>query len=334
MNGSSTAAGQTPIPVKCRITCASRLHLGLLNIAEPFGGVGLMVSLPRTVIEAELAPNSFESVVEGPGAERIGEIIARVQARIPVSQRVPIRVCVHERPLPHSGLGTGTQLALAASEAIAICYGLDLPETELAVEIAQRGKRSAVGIHGYFNGGFLVERIPHQVTPSINPMERRWELPTNWRVALFRPVEQQPEVCGQRESHLFAKLPEPSTAARAKLEAVLEQTLIPSADRGDFEGLSEAIYQYNQLSGSFFASIQGGSYNGQAIEQFVRHLRRQGVRGVGQSSWGPTVFAFSESESSISQQIAELPPGWECYAVATPQNTGRSVELIPIHQKE
>ena len=331
MNGSSTAIGRTPIPVKCRVTCGSRLHLGLLNVAEPFGGVGLMVSLPRTVVEAEMTLNSRESMVEGPGAERIGEIIARVQARLPVSERVPIRVCVHERPLPHSGLGTGTQLALAASEAISICYGLDLSEAELAVEIAQRGKRSAVGIHGYFNGGFLVERIPHRTMPSLNAMERRWELSEDWRVALFRPTEQQPQVCGQRETNLFAKLPEPSSAARTKLEGILEQMLFPASDQGDFAGLSEAIYQYNQLSGSFFASIQGGPYNGPVIEQFVGYLRTNGISGVGQSSWGPSVFAFCESESDARELLAELPPGWECYAIANPQNTGRSVEMLAAH---
>jgi predicted sugar kinase len=51
-----------------------------------------------------------------------------------------------------------------------------------------------------------------------------------------------------------------------------------------------------------FESQQGGPYNGPELQERVRLLRRCGVQGVGQSSWGPTIFALCRSQ----EQAAEL----------------------------
>jgi predicted sugar kinase len=38
----------------------------------------------------------------------------------------------------------------------------------------------------------------------------------------------------------------------------------------------------------------------------VEFLRRQGVRGVGQSSWGPTVFAVLEDQDRADDLVGKL----------------------------
>jgi beta-ribofuranosylaminobenzene 5'-phosphate synthase len=41
--------------------------------------------------------------------------------------------------------------------------------------------------------------------------------------------------------------------------------------------------------------VQGGAYANARVEALISHLRDQGVRGVGMSSWGPAVFACAEN---------------------------------------
>ena len=45
-----------------------------------------------------------------------------------------------------------------------------------------------------------------------------------------------------------------------------------------------------------FRLAQAGPFAHARIEQIVKTIREFGVKGVGQSSWGPTVFAFAKAE--------------------------------------
>ncbi|MDA7977278.1 MAG: hypothetical protein MPJ50_00750, partial [Pirellulales bacterium] len=73
----------------------------------------------------------------------------------------------------------------------------------------------------------------------------------------------------------------------------------------------------------------GGTYASQRIENLVHALLGLGVDGVGQTSWGPTVFAFCESESDAIELAATL-RSWRSQDkfsaqelwIAKPRNTG------------
>jgi predicted sugar kinase len=45
-----------------------------------------------------------------------------------------------------------------------------------------------------------------------------------------------------------------------------------------------------------FAPVQGGTYAGPRVAALVEFIRAQGIAGVGQSSWGPAVFAVVADE--------------------------------------
>ena len=49
--------------------------------------------------------------------------------------------------------------------------------------------------------------------------------------------------------------------------------------------------------GAYFAPLQGGPYASAKVGEALDWLRDQGVSGLGQSSWGPTGFAFAASEA-------------------------------------
>ncbi len=67
--------------------------------------------------------------------------------------------------------------------------------------------------------------------------------------------------------------------------------MLPALVERDCQVFGEALYEFNHRVGEAFAPAQGGVYAGPVVTGLVEWFRRQGVSGVGQSSWGPTVFA-------------------------------------------
>jgi predicted sugar kinase len=47
--------------------------------------------------------------------------------------------------------------------------------------------------------------------------------------------------------------------------------------------------------------LQGGAYASSEVARLIEWLRAAGIDGVGQSSWGPLVFAFAPSEHAARE---------------------------------
>jgi len=286
-------------PVGLEIRTGARLHFGLLDVQPPFGGAGMMIDEPATRIRFEPATR-FAAV--GPAKERVEAVAARFAAGFELSERPACRVSVLERPAPHSGLGTGTQLAVAVAHGLhrwSTANGATLPALEEASvrAIADRGHRSVVGSLGFFRGGLLIDRDPPQHFP----------VPPAWRVLLFQPQQAVCQISGAHERAQFAQLPAADPQRQARLARLLDQHVVPALSDGNFDRFSEAIYQYNHGSGMLFAAVQQGPYNGRPIADLVALLRGARVQGVGQSSWGPTVFAFCRSQAE-ADRLLQHPP--------------------------
>jgi predicted sugar kinase len=141
---------------------------------------------------------------------------------------------------------------------------------------------------------------------EISPLISRIPLPAPWRFVLFWPTDRS-GLSGEAELQAFQRLPATNMAATDALcrEALLE--LAPAAVQGEFDRFSESLYRFGRAAGECFAAEQGGTYAGARIAQLVRELRAAGIRGVGQSSWGPTVFALLPNEAdarSAAEQFA------------------------------
>ena len=52
-----------------------------------------------------------------------------------------------------------------------------------------------------------------------------------------------------------------------------------------------------------FSQIQKGPYYGAEAESLVNEIRGLGIRGVGQSSWGPCIFAFLKNDCEADDLI-------------------------------
>jgi beta-RFAP synthase len=292
-----------------RVVAPSRLHFGLFRVPVPgeaageggagaraFGGVGLMVDRPGVVVTVRPA-ESWQ--FEGPLASRAQVFATRfmlsaagVQTGEPPtgSPGPPSRfqVLVERCPAEHTGLGVGTQLGLAVAKALAVACGEpELPAAELAARVG-RGERSAVGVYGFDRGGLLID-AGKRPGEGVSPLLAHVTLPEAWRVVLFTPPAAG-GWHGDRERRAFA------AAAPGEPDALLrlaESAIVPAALGGDLAAFGEAVYEFNRKAGEPFAAAQGGVYASRETAELIADVRAFGARGVGQSSWGPAVFALA-----------------------------------------
>ena len=300
------------------VRTGSRLHLGLLTLPpttaeRQFGGVGLMIDSPGVAVRAESSP---DWVVEGPHRERVAEIIRSLEAALRERELglalEPRRVVVDHAPPEHVGLGTGTQLALAVARLLTRSWGRNDPVFDLAA-LVKRGARSALGVHGFDRGGFLVEggKGPGQ---ALSPLVARMDFPASWRILVVVPPGEVGRH-GPAERAAFENLVEPSGASDRLCRLVLLGVLPALAD-ADLPAFGEAVHEFNARAGDLFAPVQGGTYAGAAVSDTVAKLRRLGVVGVGQSSWGPGVFGLVGDEDEANH-LAERIRAWPGFADAS-----------------
>lgn len=295
-----------------RVHTPSRLHFGLLSVPaaqmaawpnqegtpviprRPFGGVGLMIDRPG--IELTVEPTSSWHA-EGPLADRALTFGKRFCASVGLQQAFRVRI---DAAAPeHTGLGTGTQLGLAIAYAIAQLSGrIDWNSIQLAPHVG-RGLRSALGIHGFTHGGFLVEAGKRADT-SIAPLVFHHDFPADWHILLITPRDMK-GYSGIREVDAFAGL-----ANQARDDRVTESLcrivllgMLPALLEQDLAAFGESVYDFNRRVGTLFQPAQGGIYAHPGTEALIKRIRAAGVPGVGQSSWGPTVFAIVQASQAI-----------------------------------
>ena len=116
----------------------------------------------------------------------------------------------------------------------------------------------------------------------------------------------------------------------AELWQITNEEMLPAVQVGDCAAFGEAVYRFGRLAGECFAAAQGGPFASRHIADLVKTIREFGVAGVGQSSWGPTVFAVTADETE-AERLATWLSGQdghgECEViVARPNNSGATIE--------
>lgn len=292
-----------------RVEAYSRLHFGLLNPfpvspgERRFGGVGLMVREPSLRLTV-CAAASWSA--EGPAADRALSFAQRFAALAPPERVRPARLVVETSPPSHVGLGSGTQLGLAVAGALAGLWGLGATSPPALGARLGRGRRSAVGMHGFEQGGFLVE-AGRREEDSASPVVTRQEFPGSWSVLLVIPAATA-GLHGDAEIQAFERLKHArrDESRTDRLCRLVLLGMLPALAEHDLLAFGEALYEFNRLVGECFAPVQGGIYSSQAVEAVVGLLRAQGVAGVAQSSWGPAVAAVTDDAERAAALAGKL----------------------------
>jgi len=279
------------------------------NLGRRFGGVGMMIERPGLRVQVRAAASWSAT---GPLAERalrFGRRFAQWTQQEEGDCELPPRHLLIENAAPeHAGLGTGTQLGLAVARALAVSWSLECDVTTLARRVG-RGLRSALGAHGFEQGGLLVESGKNSAE-RLAPLVARLSFPEPWRVVLVLPAgdESKSSLHGAREVEAFAQLAaRPAAPDRTDILCRLVLLgLLPALVERDLDAFGEALYEFNVRVGEAFAPVQGGVYASARVAELTAFLRGEGVHGVGQSSWGPTVFAVVADDDHASRLAARL----------------------------
>jgi beta-RFAP synthase len=284
------------------VAVAARLHLGFLDLngglGRRFGGLGLALEEPETMLE--LSPSRADSVA-GPQAERARRYLDRLVRRLglPSGHRLVIR---HAIPA-HAGLGSGTQLALALAAALRRLHDLPL-DIEADAQLLDRGGRSGLGTGFFLEGGLALDG-GHGPADQPAPIISRLAFPEEWRVLLVLDPTRQ-GIHGMDEIAAFRALPPFSAELAGRLCRLAVMQALPAVVERDLASFGRAITEIQEHVGGYFKDAQGGRFASPKVSAIIDLLGANGAHGCGQSSWGPTGFAFAASaaEARASRDIA------------------------------
>jgi len=283
-----------------RIEARARLHLGMIDLhgglGRKFGSIGVVLQHPKVLVEA--SPSS-ELIIDGQDQKRAEAFARRFFQRYALASGAHLRIA--ETIPAHVGLGSGTQLALAVGTAVAKLHNLDVGIPELA-ELMGRGKWSGIGIGAFRYGGFLVdggcriESMRRKRLSSVPPIIFRCPFPEAWTFVIAIP-EAKVGLSGKLEEEAFDSLSPLPPEYVGKICWLLVMKMLPSLMERDITGFGESLTEIQRLVGDSFAAAQGGRYASKLSAEIITYMLQCGVKGAGQSSWGPTVYGLVESEA-------------------------------------
>jgi beta-ribofuranosylaminobenzene 5'-phosphate synthase len=300
-----------------RIRTPSRIHFGLIDmngeVGRIEGGLGVALDEPGVELCARRAGKvSIGGRVALPDRtrEQLESLCACFRQKYPVAG-VDLEI---ERVIPgHSGLGSGTQLAMAVGLAFSVLYDLNLTSTQLAI-LALRGGTGGIGYLAFDKGGFVGDGghrfggpggktafAPTAASVAFPPPPILFHspLPSHWRVVLALPVGRI--VHGEEERALFAQnCPVPSEEAAQSARLALMK-ILPAVIEADLEAFGAGIEAMQRLGFKRYEIAR----QVETVHDTMAEMRRLGLRGVGMSSWGPALFGFTDAGPERDRATAQ-----------------------------
>jgi beta-ribofuranosylaminobenzene 5'-phosphate synthase len=299
------------------IISPSRIHMGLVDlngsIGRVDGGVGLALENPNLIIkgkESEEVEIDFDKTVlknfdenyikdveirVRDAAEKILKHINEDGAKLLIKKLFP----------SHSGLGSGTQIALSTGKLISTIYGKELNAYEIA-KITGRGGTSGIGIGAFEMGGFLVDGghsfgkgkdkedfKPSSASKGVKPAPIIFRHDFNWDVILVIPKGEH--VYGNKEVDIFKKYcPVPLNEVERICHLILMK-MIPAVIENDLNSFGEVI---NELQTLGFKKVEV-SLQSDIVKELIEELQK--ICYAGLSSFGPTIYALGDVDLIVEK---------------------------------
>jgi beta-ribofuranosylaminobenzene 5'-phosphate synthase len=294
--------------VKVYVKTPARLHFGLIDMngdmGRFFGGLGVAIDRPNVILEAQTS-ESFS--VTGEKTKQVTSLVKRFLETYRINADVSIHV---KQTIPeHSGLGSGTQLALAVAVALAKLFHVVAPIQELSLAMG-RMKRTGVGTTVFDQGGFVVDggkRMKGGVvaTESFPPLIFRQPFPEDWKFVVAVPNVKK-GLAKTEEKNAFGRLPPMPVEDVGEICRLTMMKLLPALVDRDIESFGDALTQIQVVIGEYFAGVQGGTFSSLAATAAIDFMKTCGIYGVGQSSWGPAVYGLAQGGTQAKKLRSEV----------------------------
>lgn len=315
--------------MRVQVKTPARLHLGLIDmngdLGRMFGGLGIAIDHPNVNVEATRAEHFS---VTGQEAELTGQLAQHFFQTYHLQPRAHLQVV--EAIPAHVGLGSGTQMSLAVAVALAKLFDVKATVPELAVAMG-RAKRTAVGTTIFQTGGFVVDGGMNIKTGTFPPLIYRQPFPKEWRFIVALPNTNK-GLSNSEENHAFDKLTPAPAQEVGQICRLIMLRLLPALAEHDIEAFGDALTRIQVLTGRHFAQAQGGTYSSPAAVECVAFMKQTGAYGVGQSSWGPALYAVVKQEQAkavLAKVRVHLKKsvGGEAF-IAKANNRGATIKVV------
>lgn len=323
------------------IRAPSRLHMSLIDLNGSYkridGGIGLALSDPQFVLESEETNEKgftleFADSVSDDSKEECLEKIPNAAEKI--AEACNIESGFHFKVLeaypPHSGLGSGTQIAVCTAHLMTETMGLKFSSRELSTMVG-RGGTSGIGTFAHDLGGFIVDGghsldekpgfLPSSASKA-KPAQliARYEFPEEWNILLAIP-EVTHHVHDQQEVNVFQTYcPIPKTEVEQVSHLIL-MNLIPFLLEKDIKNFGWAIKELQKVGFNKLEHSLDDSFL-----PIMSAIDDAGAYGTGISSFGPTLYTvFDDENKDIVNAAAEI-VGEDRVKVVKAQNHGYVLE--------
>ena len=316
------------------IRTPARLHFALIDLNGSLGridgSIGLAINDPHFEIIAK--PADQIRIVSAQYEERARAIVERLRTEYSFPG---IHLQLASEIPPHSGFGSGTQLALGIAQAVNMLYNLNLSVPNLA-EVVGRGGTSGIGITAFERGGFILDgghRFPNQKS-SFLPSSAAGNVPApplllrhpfpGWELLIVIP--RCTHISGETEIQLFKTLcPQPRSAAE-QLSHLILLKLLPAIFEADRHAFGSAI---NDIQTFGWKKVEIDA-QGDILQRTLDFLRDNGAMGAGVSSWGPAIFTVGDNLLALKEKtegfLQTLPEGGTCF-ITNANNIGAAVKV-------
>ncbi|HOI57126.1 MULTISPECIES: beta-ribofuranosylaminobenzene 5'-phosphate synthase [unclassified Methanoculleus] len=293
--------------IRVLVDAPSRIHITLLDMngasGRVDGGVGVTLDEPGCVLDAR---KSTDIDVRG-GDETARHRVAGAARAVREGLALPggAEFTLHASARQHAGLGSGTQVALAAAAALCRLYDRNVPAFDLA-RIVGRGGTSGIGTAAFEQGGFILdgghrfgsiggkqEFRPSAASRGIAPppVLARHRFPEDWRILLVTP-EVGAGAHGGREVDIFrTHCPVPLEEVRELCHEVLMR-MIPGLVEHDLDLFGSAVNRTQALG---FKKVEVAMQH-PVVSSLLEAMVQAGAAGAGLSSFGPTVYAVGDTD--------------------------------------
>ncbi len=304
------------------IETPSRLHVTLIDLNGEYGridgGVGITIREPKLIMEISDGYESNEVIfTDSINSETLSDYQSKINnVTIKINKFLGLNTGYHfnirEYYPSHSGLGSGTQLSLAVAKLILKINDHDLPASEIAA-IVGRGGTSGIGVASFEHGGFIVDGghkklhkpdfLPSSASKATPPpIVARYDFPEDWNLILVIPQVER-KVSGDHEINIFQEYCPIPLMEVQKLTHILLMKMMPAVLEEDLDAFGQAV---NSVQNIGFKRIESKLQN-PFIHDLMDNLRIEGASGVGLSSFGPTIYAITDTNpKSICRSARSL----------------------------
>ncbi len=301
--------------LEIRVKTPCRLHFGLIDLNGQLGringGLGVALEQPGWEIKGWITEKSDSKV--SLSLPMISVINRFDEYFSTTSNEVDFEIL---KKIPqHVGLGSNTQFSLAVGIILAKIHNIEATVVDIANAV-KRGGTSGIGVAAFAEGGIILDgghtfgsgKQTNSFKPSSvstappPPVIFRNNPPNNWQFVLLTPKTEQ-GAFGKEEIDLFSDNCPIPAAEVEKLSRLILIKILPAIVEKDIHAFGEGLTEMQ----TNFTQFGMNRYKKGIVHDILNFTRKnQDIYGSGLSSFGPTIFALTDTDEKAKKIIKEV----------------------------